>query len=183
MAQFRPAFILGDAQFIDAWSIADFGISGDLAATEVGADTAAFAGGVLISGSIAATEVGSDVAAFAGTVAYPPNLGVIAASEVGGDIASFAGATLVTGHIAATDSADTAAITGGVLVSGALAGQETGKDTIDLVFWYPIFGDLAVTETGSDTAWMQMHVSSTVLGRVKVPNTISGTPKLNLARA
>lgn len=39
-------------------------ITGDLAATESGSDTAAFIGSLLVLGSLAATETGSDTASF-----------------------------------------------------------------------------------------------------------------------
>lgn len=83
------------------------GVSGTLAATEIGADTAAFAGAVLVAGALAATESGADTAAFSGTLGptSPPAVmhveltlpaasgvaGTLAVTESGSDTAAFSG--------------------------------------------------------------------------------------------
>ena len=67
------------------------GISGDLAATEA-ADTASFAGQVIVAGGLAATEAA--------------------------DTASFAGQVIVAGDLAATEAADTAALIGTISATG-----------------------------------------------------------------
>lgn len=63
-------------------------ITGSLAATESGSDTAAIAGSVLVEGSLAATESGADTADFAGDVIVS---GALDATETGEDTADFAG--------------------------------------------------------------------------------------------
>ena len=64
-------------------------ITGDLAATESGADTAAASGRVVVTGLLAATESGSDTAALAGRVLVQ---GTLSAQEVGSDTASIGSA-------------------------------------------------------------------------------------------
>ena len=76
--------------------VGDVIISGDLAATESGSDTAAFSGDVIVSGTLAATETGSDTAAFTGTVPLSTITGTLDATESGSDSASFIGAGVVT---------------------------------------------------------------------------------------
>lgn len=86
-------------------------ITGTLAATE-GADTAAFAGDVLVQGSLAATE-GSDTFAAAGDVIVQ---GSGSPSEAADTFAG-AGLVLVQGTLAATEGADTCAGAGTVVSS------------------------------------------------------------------
>lgn len=131
-------------------------VQGALAATESGADTAAFAGDVLVQGTLAATESGSDTAALAGDVLVQ---GALAATESGSDTAAFLGSgalPAITGTLAATESgSDTAALAGDVLVQGALAATESGADVAAFagaLSGGPVAGTLAATETGSDTA-------------------------------
>lgn len=128
------------------------GITGTLAATETGSDTAAFAGDVYITGTLSASETGADTASFAGDVFIT---GTLAASETGADTASFTGtsAVVTTGYLAATEtSSDTAAFAGDVYVSGTLAATESGTDTAAFSGDVLIDGTLAATESGSDTA-------------------------------
>ena len=63
-------------------------VTGTLAASESGADTAAMAGVVPVSGVLAAAESGADTASLAGAVVVS---GAMAASEAGGDTASMTG--------------------------------------------------------------------------------------------
>ncbi len=106
-------------------------ITGDLAATETGADSAALVGQVRIAGTLAAAESGADTAAVSGSV-------------------------LVAGILAGLESgSDTAALTGQIIVRGVLAATETGSDTASIqgVGSLPtITGTLAAVESGSDTA-------------------------------
>jgi hypothetical protein len=105
-------------------------ITGTLAASESGADTAAIAGAVRVAGALAAGESGADSAAVAGVVIVS---GALAASETGQDTASISGGGTpgpVTGTLSASESgADTAEVAGAVLVSGSMAASETGQDT------------------------------------------------------
>lgn len=129
-----------------AWATTNFGT---IAATDA-ADTASFAGDVLINGTLAVTETGSDTAAFnAGTFVQ----GSFAVVESGSDTAALVGDVYVQGSLAATDSADTASMTGDVYVRGSLAVSEAA----DTSQFYgsttgAIWATLAATETGSDTA-------------------------------
>lgn len=88
------------------------GISGDLAATEA-ADTASFAGQVIVAGDLAVTEA-PDVADLAGQVTVS---GDLTASEAT-DLASFAGHVIVAGDLAATEAADMAALIGTISATG-----------------------------------------------------------------
>lgn len=108
-------------------------VTGNLAATESGADTAALAGVVLVQGALAAQEAGSDTFAATGTVQ-----------------------SVITGTLAATETgADTLAATGNVIVQGALAATEAGADTFaatgTVTSPSAVQGDLAATEAGSDS--------------------------------
>jgi hypothetical protein len=106
------------------------GITGTLAATEAGDDSASISGDVLVSGSIAATESGNDSA------------------EMSGDV-------LVTGTLAATETgSDSAELSGDVLVTGTLSATEAGEDvfTASGGGLSPITGTLAATEAGADVA-------------------------------
>lgn len=127
-------------------------ITGTLAATESGADTAALAGDVLIDGALAATESGADVAAINGT-ALAPISGTLDATEAGADTAAIAGDVLIDGTLDATEaSSDTAALTGAVPVAGTLDATETGADVAALTGDVFVTGTLAATESGADTA-------------------------------
>ena len=94
-------------------------VTGDLAATETGADTAAFAGQVIVAGDIAATESGADTFAATGGLGIT-TYGTLAASETGSDTAALAGTVLVAGDLATSETgSDTAALagTGAVVLS------------------------------------------------------------------
>lgn len=132
----------------------DVYVSGTLATSETGSDTAAFAGDVYITGTLAATESGADTAAFSGTSAVVSS-GTLAATETGSDTAAFAGDVLIDGTLAATESgSDTAAFAGDVLIDGTLAATESGSDTAAFLGTAAaaISGVLEATESGSDTA-------------------------------
>lgn len=150
-------------------------ITGTLAATEGGADTASLAGDVIVRGALAASETGADTAAIAGNV---PIAGALAAVESGADVAAMSGDVLVQGSLSATEAgqdlaafigtgslpaiigalaaeesgADTAALAGLVRIAGALAATEAGQDLAALAGFVPISGTLSASEAGSDTA-------------------------------
>lgn len=130
-------------------------VSGTLAASETGSDTAAMSGGVAISGTLAATETGSDSASMTGTVTEPGITGTLAATESGSDTAAMSGNVAISGSLAATETgSDTASATGTVEVSGTLSAAETGNDTATMSGGVEVSGSLAASETGSDAAAM-----------------------------
>lgn len=129
-------------------------ITGTLAATETGADVAAFAGNIYVSGQLAVAEVGADIAAFSGTTVITTS-GALAAVETGVDSAAFAGNVYVSGALAASEAgSDSATFSGNVYVSGSLAATEVGSDIAAFAgdASNAVVGVLAATETGSDTA-------------------------------
>lgn len=105
-------------------------ITGDLAATESGSDTAAVTGSVLVAGILAGLESGSDTAALTGQIIVR---GSLAATESGSDTASIIGAgsaPAITGNLAAVETgSDTAAGVGYVRINGVLSAVEVGSDT------------------------------------------------------
>lgn len=126
------------------------GVTGTLAATESGADTAALSGQVVVTGALAATESGADTAALSGAVIVA---GALSAVEAGDDSAAAAGVVVVQGALSATDAgADTAAISGGSGVSGSLAALESGTDTAAGLGGVLVQGSLSAAEAGADTA-------------------------------
>lgn len=151
-------------------------ITGSVAATETGSDTASLAGRVVISGTLAATETGADIAAIAGQVPISGSApitettadtaaitgqviisGAMAATESGSDTAAiYATQPSITGSLSATESgSDTATVTGKVVVSGSLTATESGSDTAAIYTARPpITGSLTATESGSDTAYI-----------------------------
>jgi len=125
------------------------GVTGTMAASESGSDTAAIVGNVIVAGALAATETGSDSAAIAGKVYVS---GDLAATEAGSDSASISGNVLVSGSLAATETGqDTAAIAGNVITNGILAAVETGSDTASLVGKVIVKGQVTAVESGPDT--------------------------------
>lgn len=115
------------------------GITGNLAATETGADTAALAGVVLVQGALAASEAGADTFSAEGVVRVA---GALAATETGADTFAATGgsSSSITGTLAATEgSSDTFSAEGIVRVQGAMAATEGGADTFaadgDTVFF------------------------------------------------
>lgn len=126
--------------------------SGSLAATETGSDTAAFSGQVTATGSLAATEVGSDTAAISG--GNPAAIGIMAAQEVGSDTAAISGIAPATGTLTVQETGtDTASIAGASVVSGFMAATEVGSDSFFATSGaQQSVGTLAAQEVGSDTA-------------------------------
>lgn len=115
------------------------GITGNLAATETGADTFAAEGLVKVQGALAAAESASDAFSAAGIVKVQ---GELAATETGTDTFAASGGTVstITGNLAATESgADVMSAEGIVKVQGTLAATESGSDTFaatgDTVFF------------------------------------------------
>lgn len=85
----------------------------------------------LVSGSMAATETGGDTAVATGTVLVT---GAMSSAETGSDTGTATGAVLVTGLLTAVEAGgDTVAASGSVLVFGALDAEETGSDTAAFV--------------------------------------------------
>lgn len=147
-------------------------ITGSLAATESGSDTAAFAGDVYVAGSLAATEIGTDTTSLSGAVLVQ---GALSATETGSDTAEFTGSAsgIITGALAATESgADAAALSGVVLVAGTLAATESGADTAAFsgIATGAIAGSLAAIESGADVA----ALSGAVLAQGALSATESG---------
>lgn len=126
------------------------GITGTLAATESGSDTASIAGVVKVQGSLSVSETGNDTSAIAGTVLVA---GSLAAAETGSDTVAIVGGSVATGSINATETgSDTASATGVVLVQGSLSVAETGSDTANVSGAVLVAGSLAASETGADAA-------------------------------
>lgn len=128
-------------------------VQGSMAATESGADTFAGEGDVIVQGALAVTETGADTFAADGTVADNEGVsGDLAATETGSDTFAGTGGVLVQGAAAATESgADAFASTGSVLVQGTLAATETGADAMSATGAVLVQGALAATEIGADT--------------------------------
>lgn len=130
----------------------DVYVAGTVAATEAGSDTASLTGAVRIQGALAATESGSDTAAISGS-ALGVSSGALAATETGSDVAAFAGDVFVSGALAANEaSADTASLSGVVRIYGALAATEGGSDSASIAGAALVTGELSATETGADVA-------------------------------
>lgn len=128
------------------------GVTGTVAATEAGDDTAALAGTVLVQGAMAAAESGADTAAINGSSTAT---GTVAATETGTDAAVLSGAVIVQGLIAALEpGADSASVIGQIIVRGSLAASESGSDTafINGASAVPVSGDCNGIESGSDAA-------------------------------
>lgn len=138
------------------------GITGTLAATETGGDTAAISGQIIVSGTLAAAESGADTAAITGDVIVA---GTLAATEAGADTAAITGDVIVSGSLAATEAGvDTATITGVVVVAGSLAATEAGNDTATITGGAVAAGTLAATEAGDDVAAIEGTVSAGITG-------------------
>lgn len=79
--------------------------------------------------------------------------GTISATETGADTASLSGNVLVQGALAAAETgADTASLSGQVVVQGSIAAVEAGADTASIFGNVLVAGALTAAETGSDTA-------------------------------
>lgn len=136
-------------------------ISGSLAVTESGSDTASINGDVIVQGSLSVTETGSDTLAINGTVGNAAITGSLAATEIGSDTASISGDVFISGSLAATETgSDTAVITGNIPVTGSLSATETGVDSASIAGLVLIQGSLSATETGNDTA----NINGNVIG-------------------
>lgn len=136
----------------DAWSTLADTVTGTLAATESGSDTAAFTASLIVSGALSVSETGSDTAALTGTVRVS---GTLASTEAGADTASLIGTVLVSGSLAATETGnDTAFFNGSsvIIATGSLAATETGSDTAAFAGDVYVSGTIAATESGADTA-------------------------------
>lgn len=123
--------------------------SGAIGSLPIGA--AAIGSGVSapITGSLAVTEAGSDSAAASGKVLVQGSLVV---TETGQDTFSGSGGSQVSGTLAATETgADTASGSGKVIVAGSLTGAEQGQDVFSGSGGSStVTGTLAATETGED---------------------------------
>lgn len=148
----------------DSWSAdedAAVGVSGTLAATEVGLDTASFTGSVKVQGTLTATETGSDSASGSGLVLVQ---GTLSATEVGEDVAAFTAQSLsdIFGSLAAVENGeDTASFAGGLLIQGYFTATEAGEDTASVTGGVKVQGALETSESGSDTAFF--NGSSTII--------------------
>lgn len=89
-------------------------VSGTLAATEAGEDTASVSGNVMVAGTFAAVESGADTFSASGVVVVQGTFGAVEAG------------------------ADTLSASGKVIISGALAVAETGQDTFSSVSIAPV---------------------------------------------
>lgn len=155
-------------------------ITGTLAATESGSDTASINGDVIVQGSLAVTETGSDTATINGIIQAAGITGSLAATETGSDTASIQGDVFISGSLTATETGlDTATVSGKVLVQGSIAVTETGSDTAEINGFLTaaaITGSLAAIETGSDTASVSGKVF--VQGNLEVTEIGSDTAAL-----
>ena len=141
---------------------APLAVTGTLAATEAGADTAALSGQVIVQSTLAATEAGADTAALVGQVIVQ---GTFAATEAGSDIAALSGGSSIAGSLAATESgADTAVLPGQVIVQGTLDAAEAGADTAALA------GEAAAPRLyfviGPSSGWATPSASEIKLGQL-----------------
>ena len=127
--------------------------TGNLAATESGADTASASGDVVVQGSASASEATTEDVFFASGALSSGIAGDLVATESGADTAEASGDVFVTGTMSPTEAgADTASISGDVFVAGAFAVNETGQDTASASGGVIVAGALAVSEAGEDVA-------------------------------
>ena len=155
----NPTFTLSGSSTTPNAVIASFkvasasGITGTIAATESGSDTAAATGKVYVKGTVAATETGADVLAATGKVTVK---GTIAAVETGSDVSAITGKVYVKGALAAVETgSDTASFIGAgasVPVTGTLSAIEGGLDNFAASGNILVRGVMAAVEVGSDTA-------------------------------
>ena len=143
------------------------GVTGTLAATETGTDTAAASGTVAVSGSLTATEAGSDTLAATGAVAVS---GALVASETGADTFAGAGSTTgaITGSMLAQEAgSDTFAGVGAAVISGAVSAIEAGADVLAASGVVAVLLAMAVAEAGADV--------SAIVGSVSISGTMAAT--------
>lgn len=164
----KPA---NDAPFLIGTAAAG-GVTGDLAAQESGADSAALTGTITVQGDLSAQESGADTAAISGSMSIS---GTLAAQEISSDTSSITGAVLVAGTLSVQETgADTAAINGGtgdLPINGDLAAQESGSDTGAITGTVHVSGTLVVQETGADTAAISGTSPATISGTLAVTET------------
>jgi hypothetical protein len=127
------------------------GITGSLAATETGSDSAALSGSARVSGSLTAADSGADTAAAGVTVR---STGSLVATDSGSDTAAATGTVRVSGPLIASDTgADGFSGSGSVVPmvsTGSLAAAETGSDAFAGTGAVAITGAQGVAESGSD---------------------------------
>ena len=141
-----------NAVSIDAVTyLADYlaGIFGTFAVSEIGDDTIASTGKVIVQGSIGIGEVGADT--FVSTTGTVLVQGTLASTEANDTITS-TGTVLVQGTLLSTEVNDTIISTGKVIVKGALSVSEPAvNDTITSTGKVIVQGPLVTTEIGNDT--------------------------------
>lgn len=109
-------------------------VTGTLAATESGDDSASLVGSVVVQGLLAATESGDDSATIIGGT--PPGVsGSLAVTESGADSAAIAGAVLVSGALAAVESGDDTAAIGEPTAPASRFGGFEITDTAPRLWW------------------------------------------------
>jgi hypothetical protein len=125
-------------------------ILGALAASDNSSDTASAAGNVAIRGSFSAIELGDDLFLGSGSQV---TIGALNATEGATDSFAGYGAVPISGAASITESADTLAGTGSVAwpaVEGILQGSESGSDGIAVTGRILIMGAMTTTESGQD---------------------------------
>ena len=113
-----------------------------------------------ITGSLAATETGSDTAAFTGAV---PISGALAAIETGSDALSASLSAIVGAALSSTElGSDSASASLQAALAASLAASEVGSDSasFNLGQQPAIQASLAAIETGSDAAAIQAGVGT-----------------------
>lgn len=126
-------------------------ITGQLAATETGADAAAADGDVAVTGTMFTQEDGADVLSGGASVAVAATM---AANEAGADALVASGVVTITGQLAATEAgSDVFSGTGGAegTIFASMAATETGADVLVGSLTTSIAGSMAATEGGQDT--------------------------------
>jgi len=146
--------------------------TGNLAATETGADTAALAGVVLVQGALAASEAGADAFSAEGVVRVA---GALSATEAGTDTFSAAGTVKVQGTLAATESGSDSFAADGDTVFYSISGRQA----LRLLQIHLLHGlDAAAPLTVSPTARQAGAVAQTVAeasGTVTITTTAGAT--------
>jgi hypothetical protein len=146
--------------------------TGNLAATETGADTAALAGVVLVQGALAASEAGADAFSGEGVVRVA---GALSATEAGTDTFSAAGTVKVQGTLAATESSSDSFAADGDTVFYSVSGRQA----LRLLQIHLLHGlDAAAPVTVSPTARQAGAVAQTVAeasGTVTITTTAGAT--------
>lgn len=118
-----------------------------VAISETGNDGATATAQIRISGTAAIQENGGDTAAFTAYLADPPLVASLLVQETGTDTASFLGSleplveTIVVALLAVESGSDSVQSMGKLLNKAALKGQESGRDTAQIITIYldPVF--------------------------------------------